>query len=330
MEIHLNKVRKDLENRKTSKVQRDTESQVEVVNDTTEEVTKKKRKFKRRYLQPQPQKRRKRKSKHHDSSENIVEIDTIKHWNGVIKNISGLPVSEAEENLFAKGQKFCPVELDPPIVRMQGELNRFFRMLRIKWIFDEKPDQRSELEKVFYEKSSWEPPRACKEIEELIKNMQERFDKWKPPRYIKDNLNKEERNLLKQIKENDDIVYKWEDKGPSFVKMTKEQYLDSGEKELEKPNFYKQVQDDPSELIKPKSDAIVHDMFVNDEISEPVSKFLLNGQKNLSTYYHLLKTHKIPQDVDNPTEWLGNQGYPIRGIISARGGPTERLAGFVD
>ena len=143
-------------------------------------------------------------------------------------------------------------------------------------------------------------------------------------------MNKEERNLLKQIKENDDIVYKWEDKGPSFVKMTKEQYLDSGEKELEKPNFYKQVQDDPSELIKQKSDAIVHDMFVNDEISEPVSKFLLNGQKNLSTYYHLLKTHKIPQDVDNPTEWLGNQGYPIRGIISARGGPTERLAGFVD
>ena len=34
--------------------------------------------------------------------------------------------------------------------------------------------------------------------------------------------------------------------------------------------------------------------------------------------------------MDNPTEWLENQGYPIRGIISARGGPTERLAGFVD
>ena len=35
-------------------------------------------------------------------------------------------------------------------------------------------------------------------------------------------------------------------------------------------NLYKQVQDDPSEPIKQKSDAIVHDMFVNDAISESV------------------------------------------------------------
>ena len=67
---------------------------------------------------------------------------------------------------------------------------------------NEKPDKRTELEKVFYEKSSLEPPRACKEIEELIKNMQNKFNKWKPPRYIKDNLSKEERILIKQIKEN--------------------------------------------------------------------------------------------------------------------------------
>jgi hypothetical protein len=112
--------------------------------------------------------------------------------------------------------------------------------------------------------------------------------------------------------------------------MKSEQYAKAGEKELEKPNFYKEVENDPSEEIKKKSDAIVQDMFVKDEITESVAKFLIGGQKNLSTYYHLLKTHKIPQDVDNPTEWLENQGYPIRGIISARGGPTERLAGFVD
>ena len=68
---------------------------------------------------------------------------------------------------------------------------------------------------------------------------------------------------------------------------------------------------------------------MKNEISEAVSKFLLSGQTKLSTYYHLLKTHKIPQDVENPSEWLEHHGYPIRGIISARGGPTERLAGFV-
>ena len=99
------------------------------------------------------------------------------------------------------------------------------------------------MEKVFYEKSSWKPLRAWKEIEDLIKNLQDKFDEWTRPKYIKDNLSREERKFIKNLKENDDIIYKWEDKGPSFVKMTKEQYVDSGEKELQKPNFYKQVQE---------------------------------------------------------------------------------------
>ena len=58
--------------------------------------------------------------------------------------------------------------------------------------------------------------------------------------------------------------------------------------------------------------------------------FLLSGGKNLSNFYHLLKTHKISQNVENPSEWLQEHGFPLRGIISGRGGPTERLASFVD
>ena len=81
-----------------------------------------------------------------------------------------------EEKFFSRGQKFCPVELDPPVVRMQNELNRFFRILRIKWLFFDKPDQRSELEKKFYQKSSWEPPKASVEIERFIESLQNNFD----------------------------------------------------------------------------------------------------------------------------------------------------------
>ena len=35
-------------------------------------------------------------------------------------------------------------------------------------------------------------------------------------------------------------------------------------------------------------------------------------------------------DLDNPTDWLEQNGYPLRGIISGWGAPTERLSGFVD
>ena len=81
---------------------------------------------------------------------------------------------------------------------------------------------------------------------------------------------------------------------------------------------------------KQKSDTLVQNIHAKGEISEPVAKYLQSGKENLSTFYHLLKTHKIPPDVDDPSEWLEAHGYPLRGIISGRGAPTERLAGFVD
>ena len=71
-------------------------------------------------------------------------------------------------------------------------------------------------------------------------------------------------------------------------------------------------------------------MVINGEISEKVSEYLQDGKSELSNFYHLLKTHNIPVDLDNPSEWLQEQGYPVRGIISCKGAPTEKLAGLVD
>ena len=126
-----------------------------------------KRRFKRRYLQPQPKKARKRKSKSTSVASSLPE-----GWNGVVKNISGVPVSKVEESLFLKGKKFCPLEKDPPIIRMQKELNNFYRNLRLEWIFYGQEDGRSELEKRFYPKSGWKPLKACVDIENFISRIQ--------------------------------------------------------------------------------------------------------------------------------------------------------------
>jgi hypothetical protein len=107
--------------------------------------------FRRKYLQPQPKPKKKRNRRKNTFEQNL-NIAVEEGWNGVIKNFSGEPVTEVERSLLSKGQKFCPVELDPPILRMQRELHRFYRILRIKWFFDDQPNKQSELEKVFYPK----------------------------------------------------------------------------------------------------------------------------------------------------------------------------------
>ena len=85
-----------------------------------------------------------------------------------------------------------------------------------------------------------------------------------------------------------------EDKGTSFTQMKKNQYLDADDKELENEQFYKLVENDNSEHLKEMNDDIVKDMWLKDELSELVAKYLNSGDKKLPKFYHLLKTHKTP------------------------------------
>ena len=111
---------------------------------------KRRRRFRRKYLQPQPKRIRRRA----DDSNDLV---TPEGWNGVIKNISGIPVSETEEKRFLRCKKFCPVDLDPVIIRIQQQLNQFYRQTR------------SELERKWNPKKEWKY------------NLRD-SRKWKPPR----------------------------------------------------------------------------------------------------------------------------------------------------
>ena len=94
--------------------------------------------------------------------------------------------------------------------------------------------------------------------------------------------------------------------------------------------FYEEIPSDPSVSIKSQQDRIISDMFIRGEITEKVSQFLLEGGCKLSEFYHLLKTHSIPVHETNIGDWLQQTGFHIRGIISGRQAPTERLAGFLD
>ena len=173
VEVHMRNIKtKRIKTQEKKLPRNDTNDDRNEISSREEELTvatpakvKRKRRFRRRYLQPQPKKIRKRRSERTVMGNSLPEL-----WDGIVKNISDEPVSEIEKTLLEKGKKFAPVELDPPIIRMQRELNEFYRTLRIQWCFYGQDDKRSDLEKKFYKKSDWKPPKACLEIENFIKS----------------------------------------------------------------------------------------------------------------------------------------------------------------
>ena len=110
------------------------------------------------------------------------------------------------------------------------------------------------MEKKFYQPNpEYNPTVYSASLETFKKAFQAEYDKWKPPRFIEDNLTKDERRTLKNIKKNNNIIYKWEDKGSSFTKMNRNDYVKVGEESLQNGKFYKKCSEvDPSMKIAKK------------------------------------------------------------------------------
>ena len=101
------------------------------------------------------------------------------------------------------GPKACPVELDINSARLDGEIHSFFRRLRLTEHFKDKEDLRSIEEKRFYTKKLDFLPEPGKSapLDMFIFEFLQKWNSWKPPRRIKDDLNKLERKGNNMIKE---------------------------------------------------------------------------------------------------------------------------------
>ena len=69
------------------------------------------------------------------------------------------------------------------------------------------------------------------------------------PARVRDNLTRRERQSLKQLRQEADIVIKAADKGSGTVVMNRQNYLDECYRQLNDPTFYKRVNEDPTEGI---------------------------------------------------------------------------------
>jgi acid phosphatase class B len=80
--------------------------------------------------------------------------------------------------------------------------------------FAEQKDERSEEEKRFYLKRNWTPPpKYFPECDVFWKRINEKLDKWKPPKRINSNLSRLENEGKKFVTKDTSHVYKVEDKG---------------------------------------------------------------------------------------------------------------------
>ncbi|XP_021341474.1 uncharacterized protein LOC110442280 [Mizuhopecten yessoensis] len=239
-------------------------------------------------------------SKHYLSSENAVV------------NLSSIPLTPDELSFFSKGPSFCPTPKPPNPIATRTDTLLFFRRLRLKIFFhgrDTLPHN------PFRPTFGWTTrPGLDANLDSFINVTNYMIKTSNPPEPTRVNVNKMERLALKNRQQRDDLVIKPAYKGGAIVFMNKTDYINEALRQLNNPEHY---------LLLPANRT-------NQIISE-INQFIQNHRSKLPpdiAKYNVIKQARTPLFYLLPE--IHKPGNPGRPIVSASGGPTEKLSATVD
>ena len=112
------------------------------------------------------------------------------------------------------------------------------------------------------------------------------------------------------------MVIKPADKGSAVVVLSKKDYINEAERQLNSHAHYTKLGADltPQFVVEIKS--FIHSMFANGQIDKHTRDFLIPHHSRVATLYLLPKIHK-PGNLDSP-------------IVSSNGAPTKNILRFMD
>ena len=192
-------------------------------------------------------------------------IDSSNKRSRCVVNLSSRPLTETETNVLSKGLKFCPTPGEPDMYNIHQDLREYFRRLRLRaYFFDDNPSptptqntimnyfsQNSEKSeeinlKKFKAKSTWEPPDQYRDpvVETFCKSVQEEVSKFKPREPRIKNITLDEKNAIKALQNDQNIVIKKADKGSAIVVMDRCDYITEAERQLNDIDFYQKTPTD--------------------------------------------------------------------------------------
>ena len=261
-----------------------------------------------------------------------------RHPSPFIWNLSDWPLSQGQISLLNRGLGFCPTPGAKELSEEMVDLNEFHRKIRVKHHFhgqDEEdgtsPSQDREISENwangsdnggfahqdFKPKSIWStkgPPA----LEAFIHANETAMSLHRESRRPKDNITKDERRALKELKNLNNIVIKAADKGAAVVVMNLRDYVKEALRQLVDTNYYRPLPRSTTLVNHDIICTIVQTMYEAGEIGKKCYQFLTEVEPRTARFYLLPKIHK------------GKIPPPGRPIISGNGSPTERISQFVD
>ena len=266
-------------------------------------------------------------------------------------NLSDYSLNCDELSLLERGLNFCPTPGEPHMGDLRRDLDNFHRRLKIKAFFDPanarlnpaapvlSPASDSESSdgeddptpsndnpilsainrsKVIKNENPWQPSIVPVPLKAYILTNETDLNKTFVKSPHSQNISRAEKQALKSLSNNSDIIIKKADKGSSIVIQNKVDYIKEGERQLSDPKFYKEVPEDLTENSNVEITEYLDKLHDLGKLSKSLNKKLKTLKPRTANLYLLPKIHK------------GIRPPPGRPIVSANGCPTEKISALVD
>ena len=149
------------------------------------------------------------------------------------------------------------------------------------------------------------------EIEDKLININESGESYQ-------NLSKDEREALKSLMNDNEIITKPADKGSAVVIWSKHGYLIEASNQLSDTNVYCKSNSSTLQKVNSEIKSVLRDIFNLKELDQKIINYLTVKKLQLGRFYLLPKIHKQTMNV------------PGRRLISNNGTATERISSFLD
>ena len=226
-------------------------------------------------------------------------------------NLSKRKLFRSEISLLSKGLKLVPSANKIDRAKLKRELEEYGRKLRLMWHF--RNDDRT----FSTDKSSFNPRNKDAIIETYLSCLEERLLDIDIPSKRYNNLTKEERDALYNLREDSTIIIKGADKGSVKVIWDRENYLKEAYKQLEDREVYEEVSNDSNVLVNTIIRALKKIRLRGDLSDDTLNYFVVEDLK-FAGFYLLPKIHKCLHNV------------PGRPVISNCGFYTENISSFLE
>ena len=254
--------------------------------------------------------------KHKEQQQQLLNREQNHH---TVVNISNIPLSNNKKDFLSRGLSFFPKPSKIDQFQLEQDIQQFFRRLRLKEFFHKLEGDNDEIP-WFRRKSKWTPPcnrdLALETYIKAIKNDIHRALDHDPRNHPHKNLTSWERKALLLLRTPTDITIKPANKGSATVVMSRWDYLVKVMSHLENENFYRRLDEDPTERFAEKITSELYNMTDKHVNNKGIFNYLQPQKRQTSWFYVSPKIHK--------------DGIPGRPIVSLCGAPTEKNSQFVD